>query len=61
MKRAKKYVLASQEGCDFAWMRLRSEEPPKVGDVVSLELDDDRQEQALLAAAWLDVPDKKEG
>lgn len=59
--KAKKYLVASQEGCDFAWQRLGSEASPKVGDVVSLELDGDKQEQALLAAAWLADPNKKEG
>jgi hypothetical protein len=60
--KAKKYLLGSQEGVDFASVRLRAEpQSLKVGDEVSLELDDDRQEQALLAAAWLKDPKEKEG
>jgi len=59
----KRYSLASQEGVDFH--RSRSGAGPddkvlKVGDEVLLELDDEKQEQALVAAGWLEPKKGKE-
>lgn len=56
---SKKYILASPEGINFWAQRILAPEPLEVGDAVDLELESDEQEQALLAAGWLKLPDKK--
>ncbi len=63
MRREKRFTLASEEGVDFH--RRRSGAGPddkvrKVGDFVMLELDDEKQETALIAAGWLEPTKGKE-
>lgn len=60
MKEAK-YVVASEEGVSFASLRLGANFSVAVGDTVSLSLDNEKQERALIAAAWLKDPKEKEG
>jgi hypothetical protein len=55
--RKKKYVIGSPEGAGFVQQSAEpGSEPPKVGDVVSLHLEDEK-ETALLAAGWLTTED----
>ena len=59
----KRYSLASQEGVDFHRSRTGSgpdDKVRKIGDEVMLELDDEKQEQALVAAGWLEPKKGKE-
>ena len=55
----KAYKIGSEEGSAFAVARLGLEAQANVGDEVSLELDSDEQERALLAAGWLEAIAKK--
>jgi len=62
--KAERFILNSPEGINFWAQRILEPEPKEVGDEVELELDDDEQKQALLAAGWLALPaaaKKKEG
>ncbi len=59
----KRYLLASEDGVDFHRRRTNpgpDDKVRKVGDEVMLELDDDKQEQALVAAGWLEPKKGKE-